>query len=76
MCLAIPARIVELDGANATVEIGGVRRRANVAFIDDPQVGDYVLVHAGFALRKWTDEDVKEYEAITGSVLATEGAPA
>ena len=76
MCLAIPAKIVALDSVNATVEIGGVRRSANVAFIEDPRVGDYVLVHAGFALRKWTEEDVKEYEAITGRSLETEGAPA
>jgi len=64
MCLAIPARIVELDGLNAVVELAGVKRQANVAFIEDAAVGDYVLLHAGFAIRKWTDEDVQEYNAI------------
>ena len=64
MCLAVPAQIIECDGENAVVEIGGVRRQANVAFIDDPKVGEYLLLHAGFAIRKWSEEDVREYQAI------------
>lgn len=64
MCLAVPAKIVELDGENAVIEIEGVRRSAIVSFITDPQIGDYVLVHAGFALHKWSEEDVREYNAI------------
>jgi hydrogenase expression/formation protein HypC len=65
MCLAVPAKIVELNGENAVVEITGVRRAANVAFIDNACVGDYVLLHAGFAIRRWSEEDVREYEQIT-----------
>lgn len=76
MCLATPAKIVELDGLNATVEIGGVRRHANVAFIDNPSVGDYVLVHAGFALRKWTEEDVNEYQELTNQASAASSTSA
>lgn len=72
MCLAVPARIVELDGVQAVVDINGVRRRANVAFIQAPRVGDYVLLHAGFAIQKWTDEDVAEYRAL----LDAAGMPA
>ncbi len=64
MCLAVPARIVELEGVHAVVELSGVRRRANVAFIEDAAVGEYVLLHAGFAIRKWSDEDVREYRAL------------
>lgn len=64
MCLAIPAQIVQLDGANAVVEIDGVRRAANVSFIENPAIGDYVLLHAGFAIRKWSAEDVREFNAI------------
>ena len=61
MCLAIPAKIVEITGENAIVEIAGARRPAILAFIENPAIGDYVLLHAGFAIRKWTDEDVKEF---------------
>ncbi|MFW5997129.1 MAG: HypC/HybG/HupF family hydrogenase formation chaperone [Lentisphaeria bacterium] len=66
MCLAVPAKIVDLkDNYDATVDIDGVRRDIKVAFIEDPKVGDYVLIHAGFAIRKWTEEDVEEYRAIS-----------
>ena len=60
--------IVELEGNDAVVEVGGVRRRANVSFIPDVVIGDYVLVHAGFAIQKWSKEDVREYDEIVGSL--------
>jgi hydrogenase expression/formation protein HypC len=62
MCLAIPGRIVEIvdeAGGVAKVEVGGVRRNVNVALIGAVGVGDYVLIHVGFALSK-----VDEHEAI------------
>jgi len=64
VCLAVPAEVISLDGNNALVELNGVRKEANVAFIDGLEVGDYVLVHAGFAIQKWSQEDVDEYRAI------------
>lgn len=64
MCLAVPGKIVELNGVQAVVDLDGVRREANVAFIDEPEIGDYVLLHAGFAIRKWTEEGVQEYNTI------------
>ena len=64
MCLAIPCRIVELDGDTATLEVDGVRRSCNVTFVRDPAIGDYVLVHAGFAIQKWSQEDMDEYRKI------------
>ncbi len=72
MCLAIPAKIVELDGENALVEIEGVRRPAIVSFIEDLQIGDYVLLHAGFAIHKWSETDVKEFYAIMDEMSAAE----
>jgi hydrogenase expression/formation protein HypC len=61
MCLAIPGRVVEMvdeAGGIAKVEVGGVRRNVNVALLDAVRVGDYVLIHVGFALSK-----VDEHEA-------------
>jgi hydrogenase expression/formation protein HypC len=61
MCLAIPGRVVEIvdeAGDIAKVEVGGVRRNINVALLDAVRVGDYVLIHVGFALSK-----VDEHEA-------------
>ena len=67
MCLAVPAKIIACEGENATVEINGIRRSANVALIDSPQVGDYVLLHAGFAIVKWSEADMREYQEIIRS---------
>ena len=64
MCLAVPVQIVEIEGDEAVVEVEGVRRRCNVCLIEKPEVGDHVLIHAGFAIKKWSDEDVAEYNAI------------
>jgi hydrogenase expression/formation protein HypC len=61
MCLAIPGKVVEMvdeAGGIAKVEVGGVRRNVNVALLDAVRVGDYVLIHVGFALSK-----VDEHEA-------------
>ncbi len=57
MCLAVPAKITALHGSSATVELNGVRQQANVALIDVPALGDYVLVHAGFAIQKWAADE-------------------
>jgi hydrogenase expression/formation protein HypC len=55
MCLAVPAKIIEIvdrDASIAKVEIGQVRRNISIAMLDDVEVGDYVLVHVGFAMSK------------------------
>ena len=72
MCLAVPAKIVKLDGWEAIVELDGVQRPTNVALIDDPQVGDYVLLHAGFAIKKWSQDDVDEFNALMAEVQAVQ----
>ena len=74
MCLAVPVRIVELSGDAAIVDSDGVRVAANVAFLEDVHVGDFVLVHAGFAIRKWSEADMREYQAML-SDLADAAAP-
>jgi hydrogenase expression/formation protein HypC len=58
MCLGIPMRIVEIKGDYGLVESAGLKREANLSFIKNPRIGEYVLVHAGFAIEK-----VKEKEA-------------
>ncbi|MBI5869347.1 MAG: HypC/HybG/HupF family hydrogenase formation chaperone [Actinobacteria bacterium] len=56
MCLAIPAKIVGIDEKMATVDVGGVTRRASVVLLPEAAPGDYVLMHAGFAI-SLVDED-------------------
>ena len=70
--MAIPAKIIAINGEEAVVEMDGVRRTAVVSFIKDPQIGDYVLLHAGFAIRKWSEEDVREYNEIMATAQEPE----
>jgi len=65
MCLAIPGRVVEfVDAENhiAKVDVGGVRRNVNTAMLEDEgvQVGDYVLIHVGFAMSKIDEREAEE----------------
>lgn len=69
MCLAIPARVLEVNGDEALIEVQGVRHAANLALLENVQVGDYVLLHAGFALHKWTAEEAREQEALLQEVF-------
>ena len=58
MCLAIPAQVVELrDGDNAVVDLAGVRKEISLALVDNVAVGDYVIVHVGYALNKLDPEE-------------------
>ena len=73
MCLAVPLKIVELNGLDAVGEWEGVRRRIRVDFIPDPQVGQYVIVHAGFAIERLSErqalEDQQAYAELENALL-------
>ena len=60
MCLAVPAEIVELTGETAMVELSGNRLNVNVSLIEQPALGDHVLVHAGFAIAKLSEEELAD----------------
>ena len=61
MCLAIPVEVVEiLDSDMAIADIGGVRKEINVALIEDLAVGDYVILHVGYALNKIDPEEARK----------------
>jgi hydrogenase expression/formation protein HypC len=63
MCLAIPGKVVEIvdvENQLAKVEVGGVRRGVNIGMLDDVKVGDYVLVHVGFAMSKVDEREAEE----------------
>ena len=60
MCLAIPAQVVELrDESNAVVDLAGVRKEISLALVENVQVGDYVIVHVGYALNKLDPEEAE-----------------
>lgn len=52
MCLAVPMKVVEIEEGTAICEVDGVRREGSLMMLDDVAVGDYVLLHAGFAIEK------------------------
>lgn len=52
MCLAIPSKITRIENEMATIDVDGVRRSASLLLLEDAAVGDYVIVHAGFAIKK------------------------
>jgi len=52
MCLAIPSKITRIDGQNAVIDVAGVQREASLMLLEDARVGDFVIVHAGFAIQK------------------------
>lgn len=60
VCLGIPARILSIEGELADVEIGGAVRKANIQLVPDAKIGEYVLLHAGFAIQKLDEADALE----------------
>jgi hydrogenase expression/formation protein HypC len=69
MCLAIPAQVVELrDGDGAVVDLAGVRKEISLALVDGVVVGDYVIVHVGYALNKLDPEEAAKTLALFAEI--------
>ncbi len=60
MCLAIPFQIVEISGTRGRTELNGNVREADLTLIENPAIGDWVLVHAGFAIERLEPEEAEE----------------
>jgi hydrogenase expression/formation protein HypC len=60
MCLAIPVLVKSIDGQQAEVEVGGVRRRVSIWLTPDVRVGDYVLLHTGYAISVIDEAEARE----------------
>jgi len=60
MCLSIPAKVESIDGNMALVSVGGSKYNASLQMLEDVQVGDYILLHTGFAIQKISKEDAAE----------------
>ena len=68
MCLAIPGKIVKINGDIGDVDFGGVTRQANLAMVEC-EVGDWAVVHAGFAIQIMDEEDAQETIRLWNEVL-------
>lgn len=59
MCLAIPGKVEAVDKKKATVNFGGIKRQVDLSFLEDTAVGDWLLVHVGFAIQKVDEESAR-----------------
>ena len=76
MCLAIPAQVVELrEGDNAVVDLAGVRKEISLALVDRVAVGDYVIVHVGYALNKLDPEEAAKTLALFAEIGQLDASP-
>jgi hydrogenase expression/formation protein HypC len=75
MCLGVPGKVVAIDGMNATVDFFGVKKELRLDIVDEPvAIGDYVLNHVGFAIRRIPPEEVQETLALFDQILEVSGA--
>ena len=75
MCLAVPAEIKSIDGMMATVDFGGVSRTANISLVE-AKVGDYVIVHAGYAIQILDKEEAEKTLELFREMLEQENVGA
>lgn len=74
MCVGVPGRVVEiLDGHDGIVELEGVRRRVSLILVPDISNGDYVIVHAGFAIQGLDEEEAAETLRIVRELVSHKG---
>jgi len=69
MCLAVPMKVAEIDDRTAICEVDGVRREVSLMLLDDVEVGDFVLLHAGFAIEKIDPDEAEKTLAVFREVL-------
>jgi len=60
MCLGIPAKIIRKDKEMAEVDVGGVKRKISIQLLQDVRIGEYVLLHAGFAIQRIDEKEARE----------------
>ena len=64
MCLAIPTKVVEKDGDRGIVEIGGVKKQIDLTLVPEAKIGDYVILHVGFAIQVLDEEEAQKTLAL------------
>lgn len=60
MCLAIPAKIIEINGEKGIVELGGVKKEISLVLVPEAKVGDYAIIHVGFAIQILDEEEARK----------------
>lgn len=70
MCIGIPAKVIEIDGARAVVDYQGVKRETSLLMVPEAKVGDFVILHAGFAIKRLSAEEARETLRLINQMLA------
>jgi hydrogenase expression/formation protein HypC len=76
MCLAVPSKIIEINDTMAKVDVDGVVRETCIMLLDDAKIGDYVIVHAGFAINKVDEQAALQTLEDIRNILAMDSGPA
>ena len=76
MCVGIPAKVLNVTNSTALVDASGARRTVSAALLDHLDPGDYVMVHAGLAIAKITDDDTEEAASVLETLEGPQGAEA
>lgn len=71
MCLAIPSKIIRIENDLAVIDVDGVQRQASLLLLEDAEIGDYVMVHAGFAIKKIDEEAALESLELLREAMAS-----
>ena len=73
MCVGVPMQVISIEGDQAVAEVDGVKREASLMLLDqEVKVGDFVIVHAGFAISKLDEEDARETLAMMRELFTPE----
>lgn len=69
MCLGIPGKIIEINGSTAKVDIAGTKKEASIKLMEDVKVGEFVIIHAGFAIEKVDEQKARETLELISEVI-------
>jgi hydrogenase expression/formation protein HypC len=70
MCLGIPGKVVEITEGMAKVDVGGTRKEASLMLLEEASIGDYVIVHAGFAIERVDEKEAEKTLEIVDELIA------
>jgi hydrogenase expression/formation protein HypC len=73
MCLGIPAKIIKIEGSFGDAEIGGLIKRVSLDLVEDVKVGDYVILHAGFAIQKLDEKEAEHTLSLLKEIYEVSG---
>ena len=72
MCLGIPMKVIKINDGLGIVELGGVKREISLQLVEDIKIGDYVIIHAGFAIQKLNEEEAEETLSLLREIAGEE----